>query len=229
MGLKLLPAEYSDMRDIVEVIYAANSDPRDPFVDLCLPGLGAWSSATHNEGVEEVIKSYLGDWQSSTTQKWLKIVDDGTGKIISASKWEIHEKNPYTEGLPHIAADWLPSGSRLREYAEWLINTRMGWAVEKCQCAHVWLDICVTVPEFRRRGAASLSLQWGVDKADEMNVKAFIEASVDGTQLYERFGFATKSIMNPRTGVMQNDAEWVKLADEYPLLCRWMEREKKMY
>ena len=82
MGLKLLPAEYSDMRILVEVIYAANSDPRDPFVDLCLPGLGEWSSATLEEGLEQVTRNYLAEWKASKTQHWMKVVDEDTGKII---------------------------------------------------------------------------------------------------------------------------------------------------
>ena len=82
MGLKLLPAAYSDMRRLVEVVYAANSDPRDPFVDLCLPGLGAWSKATLEEGIDEVTKNYLLEWQGSKTQTWLKVVDGDTRKIV---------------------------------------------------------------------------------------------------------------------------------------------------
>ena len=87
------------------------------------------------------------------------------------------------------------------------------------------MDICVTIPEFRRRGAASLSLQWGIDKADEMKAKAFIEASMEGAQLYEKFGFMTRDIMDLKKGDMSDDVEWQKFATEYPLLCRWMERD----
>lgn len=83
------------------------------------------------------------------------------------------------------------------------------------------------MPEARRRGAASLSLQWGIDKADEMGVRSFIEATIEGAQLYERFGFVTKQIMDVKREGMDQDAEWKILAREYPLRYRWMEREKK--
>lgn len=82
MGFKLMPAEYSDIHQLVDVIYVANADPRDPFVDLCLPGMGAWSSATIEEGMVEVAKNYLAEWQASKTQKWLKIVDEDTETIV---------------------------------------------------------------------------------------------------------------------------------------------------
>ncbi|KAF2011277.1 GNAT acetyltransferase-like protein [Aaosphaeria arxii CBS 175.79] len=226
MGLKLVPAKHADMHEMVEVVYIANSDPRDPFVDLCLPGLGDWSSSTLEEGIDEVTKNYLEEWKASSTQTWLKVVDENTGKITSVSRWELHEKNPFADGLPHINAAWLPEGSKIREYAEWLINTRYGQASERCQSPHVWLDICATLPEFRRRGAASQALQWGINKADEMDVEAFIEASIEGAQLYERFGFRTIHIMDLRKEATE-DQEWASLAEEYPLHYRWMEREKK--
>lgn len=227
MGLQLLPAECSDIREIVEVLYAANSDPHDPFVDLCLPGLGNWSNATREEGIEDVAKSYLEEWQASKTQTWYKVIDKDSGKIISASRWEIYHENPYAGGTGWQETPWLPAGSRLREYAEWLVNERIDWAVRRCQCAHVWLDICVTTPEFRRRGAASLALQWGIEKADEMNVRAFIEASVNGAQLYEKFGFVTTDVVDLKKEDKNGDTEWEELALEYPLRFRWMERDIK--
>lgn len=47
----------------------------------------------------------------------------------------------------------------------------------------------VTAPEYRRRGAASLLLQWGIDKAEEAGVEIYLESSVAGRPLYEKFGF----------------------------------------
>ncbi|PSN65966.1 hypothetical protein BS50DRAFT_588756 [Corynespora cassiicola Philippines] len=174
MPLKLLSAEYSDMRELMEVMYPACSDPRDPFVDLCMPGLGEWSTSTQGEGIDELAKNSLGEWKLSETKVWVKVVDEESDKIVRYVFTEIHEKNPFEDG------------SRLREYAEWLINWRYGQAAERCQCPHV----------SHRQGAASLALQWGVDKADAINAKAFIEATVDGARLYERFGFVTKQIVN---------------------------------
>ena len=60
-----------------------------------------------------------------------------------------------------------------------------------------------------------------------MNAKAFIEASMDGAHLYEKFGFVTKNIMDLHKDDMEDDPEWQKLAGEYPLVCRWMERDIK--
>ena len=60
-----------------------------------------------------------------------------------------------------------------------------------------------------------------------MNVETFIEATIDGAHLYEKFGFVTKQIVDLKDGSKMNDAEWGQLAEEYPLLYRWMERGKQ--
>jgi hypothetical protein len=86
------------------------------------------------------------------------------------------------------------------------------------------LDICVTEPRHRRRGAAGMQLQWGVDRADRARAPAFIEASMLGAQLYERFGFHTVSVHDVKSKEMADNAEWARLPEKYPLRYRWMER-----
>lgn len=51
------------------------------------------------------------------------------------------------------------------------------------------LHICFTSPEYRRKGAGSLMLQWGCDLADHLALPGWIESSVEGNFLYKRFGF----------------------------------------
>lgn len=44
-------------------------------------------------------------------------------------------------------------------------------------------------PDWERRGAGTALTQWGVDKAKEMGLPAYVEASVPGQPVYERVGF----------------------------------------
>lgn len=46
----------------------------------------------------------------------------------------------------------------------------------------------VTAPDHRRRGAASYLVQWGLDAADEAGVEIWLESSVAGKPMYEKFG-----------------------------------------
>lgn len=51
------------------------------------------------------------------------------------------------------------------------------------------LHICFTHPDYRRRGAGAMLLQWGCDLADLLQLPGYIEASRDGNFLYKTFGF----------------------------------------
>lgn len=53
----------------------------------------------------------------------------------------------------------------------------------------VVLALLVTGSEHRRKGAGSLLLQWGIDKAEEMRLPCYLQASEQGKRLYEKYGF----------------------------------------
>lgn len=57
------------------------------------------------------------------------------------------------------------------------------------------LNICFTDPEYMRRGAGSMMLEWGCKLADHLSYDAWIEASPSGNQLYKHFGFGDVSII----------------------------------
>lgn len=51
------------------------------------------------------------------------------------------------------------------------------------------LNICFTDPEYMRRGAGTMMLEWGCKLADHLSYDVWIEASPSGNQLYMHFGF----------------------------------------
>ena len=57
--------------------------------------------------------------------------------------------------------------------------------------AHLALDLSFigTDPFHRRRGAASLLLQWGLKHCTRDNAPAYLESTLDAGRLYERHGF----------------------------------------
>jgi hypothetical protein len=55
-----------------------------------------------------------------------------------------------------------------------------------------------TDPKHQRRGAGSMLVKWGVDKADEMGVETCLEATLFGRRVYEKFGFhVTERVVVP--------------------------------
>lgn len=49
--------------------------------------------------------------------------------------------------------------------------------------------MCFVLPEYRRRGVGSLIMNWGVKKADELQLDSFLESTDLGGALYRNFGF----------------------------------------
>lgn len=50
-----------------------------------------------------------------------------------------------------------------------------------------------THPDYRRRGAGSMLIQWGCDVADREGAGAYIDASKAGAPLYAKHGFVDHS------------------------------------
>jgi GNAT superfamily N-acetyltransferase len=55
------------------------------------------------------------------------------------------------------------------------------------------LDTLVVHPNYQRRGAGSMLVQWDCGLADEEGVALYADASRAGAPLYERFGFVDES------------------------------------
>lgn len=74
------------------------------------------------------------------------------------------------------------------------------------------MNLCFVHPDFRKRGAGSQLLDWGVRRVDEQGLPAYIDAAVDGKGLYESFGFAAGAeiVINfskPHSGVLWKQLE----------------------
>ena len=53
----------------------------------------------------------------------------------------------------------------------------------------LWLATRGVRPAYRRRGISAMMVQWGLDRAQEMGMEMFVEASWHWSQVYRRFGF----------------------------------------
>ena len=72
-----------------------------------------------------------------------------------------------------------------------------------------------------------MMVQWGVDKADELNCDSFIEASWQGRQVYEKFGFMYTDEYRTRRTDPEPDEAWKELEEKHPFMARWMWRPKQ--
>ena len=89
------------------------------------------------------------------------------------------------------------------------------------------LERCFTHPEYRQRGAASLLVEWGTQRADDLGPEAFVEATNSGAKLYEKYGFVASDSFHIQTEREGASPEWQKLVRELPIEYTFLWRPKK--
>lgn len=68
------------------------------------------------------------------------------------------------------------------------------------------------LPEFRRRGAASLVMEWGTKKADELGMDSFVESTEIAVPLYEKHGFVKVDHFSVDATISDPSEEWKAIA-----------------
>ncbi|GLI74783.1 hypothetical protein PoHVEF18_003031 [Penicillium ochrochloron] len=113
-------------------------------------------------------------------QKYIKVVDtqstdeQGRPRLVAYAKWDTSRLS-----------------DRGRRYPAW----------HESQPGDEYLDMLGTHPDYRKRGAGSMLVQWGCDLADREGVAAYVDASKAGAPLYEKFGFVDHSAPGSTSGV----------------------------
>jgi len=77
---------------------------------------------------------------------------------------------------------------------------------------HWYLEILATKQEYQGKGAGSMILKWGLQKADEDGVESFLEASPAGLPIYERYGWKERGrLVIDLEGKVEQQSEFVEV------------------
>lgn len=121
-------------------------------------------------------------------------------QIVSTAKWQIYPRQRSDAELDRDAEE----GGREDMFSEGAnvdaMKAFFGELVEKRRERfggepYVLLSVLVVHPEHQRRGLGAKQLQWGLDKADEMGLQAYLESSPKGKGLYAKHGFVEEGGM----------------------------------
>lgn len=158
------------------------------------------------------------DWGKDDKAYWMKVTDTGTNEMIAMSMWRMPvEGYIRNNARPAALADadstiregmsdakTLPRRfwEEVEEIKKDSFEEFVGSKVHACQSdLHVLmygpltpvdLHLLITHPAHRGRGAGSMLVKWGCDKADRLGIIAACTASADGEAVYKKNGFVVK-------------------------------------
>ncbi|KAI9732396.1 MAG: hypothetical protein M1834_001604 [Cirrosporium novae-zelandiae] len=125
--------------------------------------------------------------ENDPTIKWLKIVDQETGDLVSVAQWFIRPNFVRPQG--EVVIKCWPEGSKEQADAKKVIENVHERKWRHVKEGHICLNMMFTNPSYQHQGAGRLMLQWGCTLADHLFLPAWIEASAMGQLLYSKFGF----------------------------------------
>jgi GNAT superfamily N-acetyltransferase len=164
---------------------------------------------------------------------FLKCVDTKTGEMVAGARWRYVK--PQQEGAKERTWEEVDAGFSIPEPFD-ESDPELFESVFKDMNAnkrevlgnrpYYVLDTLVTLQKHERRGAGSMLVRWGCEKADEAGVEAFLEASPMGAPMYARHGFRPVKEVEwdlRKWGGMEHFRLIVSLWSTLYLLCRmWL-------
>ena len=146
-------------------------------------------------------------------------IDPETGKesIAACANWYLYstprspQQTRYQNYL--LNAEWLPLEDGKQEKAKAImkpvLDGRLRWLSGR---GHAILQYMATDKAWRRQGAATACVKWGLERCEELGVPAYLEASPDGFPVYKKLGF---ELMEEIEVVMDGEAE------TFPAMMWW--------
>ncbi|KAF4462553.1 GNAT family acetyltransferase [Fusarium albosuccineum] len=212
MGFTLLEVDTAtDFGEVIECQWNSYEKPYQSFFRMFCPLRGDGPSA-RTDSLKESVALQLEWHKSDPTSYWGKVVDDN-GKIVGACLWKICPTNPFQDYDGHSEAYWHPEGER-REYVSRCLDQFDAPRRKMGARPQVYLNILYTHPDYRRQGVADLIMNWGKQKADEMGVEMWLDATEYGVPVYKKHGFTVVGVNRLRPTKTAPGKAWREIEEE---------------
>ncbi|KAL8947502.1 MAG: hypothetical protein Q9222_006221 [Ikaeria aurantiellina] len=207
-----------EFTELIQCQWESYETPFNGFFQIYCPTIGTGPSARLDAMRESSNRQW--EWhKDDSTSHWIKVIDTETDKVIGGAQWNMYPENPYVNGMETPEPYWWPEGEG-RAYVSMALEQWYAPRRERMRRPHVLLNICFVHPDFRRRGAGSLLVDWGINKADELGLEAFIEAAMPAIPLYLRHDFKVMDNYWIDPKVSQPSEEWERLKEQIPPIHR---------
>lgn len=186
-------------------ITALNKSEIDVYNDAVWQAFGSvpdnLSLCLYPGGFSEPIQAYMHEGTQSNLSdpsfSLIAVRDSESSEILAVACWYFQTKNKSLEEV--LEGEAAARKERAEQEPITGINFtaisdfREAQAKAKREIlggrAHVLLKVLATYPAAQRRGAGAAALAWGLGRADDMGLPAYLEASSMGRPLYAKFGF----------------------------------------
>jgi GNAT superfamily N-acetyltransferase len=176
------------------------------------------------ENLERVARNHRQAWfdhaKDFSTPSAIKCVhtDSKTGieSTVGAAYWFIYDRERTEEEfkIPNhlFTASWVEDErvrKQLLDTFEPMLSRRKKWMGTR---PHGLLLYMAVLPEWRRQGASTRCVQWGIDRCQELGIPAYLEASTEGKLVYEKLGF---EVMD------EAPFTWHGQEESFPVMIKW--------
>ncbi|GAB1736836.1 hypothetical protein NU219Hw_g8864t1 [Hortaea werneckii] len=133
--------------------------------------------------------------RNDSQQVWLKVTDTELGEVVAAALWRFELAAVRVDGASSVPARNAVVEPQGQTHPVPGVMTALGkiWEAFKSEFvggqAFANLSLLVTHPHHQRRGAASMLVRWGCEKADERGMVAALMATKAGMSVYLKHGF----------------------------------------
>ncbi|KAF9776760.1 hypothetical protein IL306_005024 [Fusarium sp. DS 682] len=182
MPLQLRPAVPEDIPEMCKVYYSAFGDTN----------IGSRIFTSNIEASNRFFQKSFTDDMNDPTCELLVVThkaspDSKDEEVVSVAKWSlpgapIHDPPP--------AEAWPANGDLAVEFFGAMARGHRKFMGDR---PHYYLEVICTNETWQGKGAGSLLLRWGVERADGDGLPCFLEATPKGKPLYEKLGFKVKA------------------------------------
>lgn len=163
------------------------------------PVEGVFGRVNTDEGRKAAENHHIRAWELHAEESDLPCAikcvctdDSGVDMIVGFCEWWLYPHGRSKEKSQEInyllSGQWLPDDRRTEANTalQEVFDGRIKWLGQRPAGILMYM---VVHPDWRRKGIASLCINWGLDICIEHNMPALLEASEAGVPVYEKLGF----------------------------------------
>ncbi|KAE8394407.1 hypothetical protein BDV23DRAFT_147116 [Aspergillus alliaceus] len=213
MPLKLEVALDEDILELIRVKWRAFENPPQGILRIFYPII----DNDYEKSIKIAAEKELAEYREKRPEvMYVKVIDTDNGnRIVGGSKWWFYQRNPFEDNDQPAEADWYPEGIARRYVTEAMHQAEAGHH-RMAQRPHAYLNIAFTDPDYQRCGVGQLFLEWGIKRADELQLESWVDSSAAGFKLYQKNGFIKVADggygpIKPEGLTAEEEAKWAEL------------------